>query len=238
MAFKEFQLDEVGPVTVYKRRGSRSIRLTLASDGKVKVTIPAWSSFSAGFSFAKSRQSWIIQNRPVTERPLAEGQAIGKAHRLHFLPDATVSGVSTRTRGSQIIVTFPAYMATHDDAVQIAVQNASHRALKQEATKLLKIRLDELADKYDYNYRSLSVKRLKGRWGSCDQDKNLIFNVYLMQVPWELIDYVIMHELAHTRVMQHGTPFWEEMERHLPDAKHLRKRLGNYRPVLRTPGAV
>lgn len=233
MAYKEFELDEVGPVTVYKRRGSSSIRLTLASDGKVKVTIPSWASFRAGLSFAESRQSWIIENRPVAEQTLKEGQAVGKAHRLHFVADATVGSVTTRARGSQVVITYPAYRSIHDDAVQLAAQKAAFRALKQEAAKLLKIRLDELAQKYGYEYRSLAVKRLKGRWGSCDQDKNIVLNIFLMQVPWDLIDYVIMHELAHTRVMQHGTPFWDEMERHLPNAKHLRKRINQYRPVLK-----
>lgn len=233
MAFKEFQLEEVGSVTVYKRRGSRSIRLTLASDGKVKVTIPAWASFASGFSFARTRQSWIIQNRPVAERPLREGQPVGKTHRLHFLPDATVNSVMAHTRGSQIVITHPAHMPSHDEAVQLAAHKAAHKALKLEAHKLLKIRLDELSEQYGYEYQTMNVKRLKGRWGSCDQDKNIVFNIYLMQVPQDLIDYVIMHELAHTRVLQHGRPFWDEMERHLPSAKHLRKRLSNYRPVLR-----
>lgn len=240
MAYKEFQLDEVGPITIYKRRGSRSIRLTLASDGKVKVTIPTWTSYRAGMSFAASKQSWIVQNRPrtIAEMPLREGLAVGKSHRLHFVADATVSRVTTRLRANQIVITYPAYMETSDEAVQTATQKAALRALKAESAKMLQIRLDELAEKHGYTFRSLAVKRLTGRWGSCDQDKNIVLNIYLMQVPWDLIDYVIMHELAHTRVMQHGRPFWDEMERHVPDAKHLRKRLSNYRPILKAHDTV
>jgi predicted metal-dependent hydrolase len=238
MAYKEFKLEKVGAVIVYKRRGSRNIRLTLASDGKVKVTIPAWASYRSGINFAVSRQNWIVQNRPTAEQPLAEGQSIGKAHRLHFVADMTVDNTTTRIRGNQLIITYPAYLTPDDDAVQLAAQKAALRALRQEASKLLKMRLDELALKHGYDYRSFAVKRLKGRWGSCDQDKNIVFNIYLMQAPWDLIDYVIMHELAHTRVLRHGPPFWDEMERHLPDARHLRKRMKQYQPILKSSETV
>lgn len=233
MAYKEFQLEEVGAVTVYKRRGSRSIRLTLASDGKVKVTIPTWVPYRSGINFAAARQDWIVQNRPASEQPLAEGQSIGKAHRIHFVADMTVSGSTSRIRGSQLVITHPPDKRYDDSEVQLVARKAALRALRQEAARLLKMRLDELALKYGYDYRSFAVKRLKGRWGSCDQDKNIVFNIYLMQAPWDLIDYVIMHELAHTRVLQHGPPFWDEMERHLPDARHLRKRMKQYSPILK-----
>lgn len=238
MAFKEFEVEHIGAVTVYKRRGSRSIRLTLASDGKVKVTIPTWASYRSGISFAAAKQQWITQNRPAPAELLAEGQSIGKAHRLHFVADATVGSVSTRMRGSQIVITYPAYLFSAEEIVQAAAHKAALRALRLEAGKLLKLRLEDLSQKYGYEYGSFAVKRLKGRWGSCDQEKNIILNIYLMQVPWDLIDYVIMHELAHTRVLQHGQPFWQEMERHLPHAKHLRSRLKHYRPVLKAADAI
>ncbi|MET0779204.1 MAG: M48 family metallopeptidase [Candidatus Saccharimonadales bacterium] len=46
------------------------------------------------------------------------------------------------------------------------------------------------------------------------------------------MDYVIFHELTHTKVMQHGAPFWQELERHVPGAKALRKEIGTYHTVL------
>jgi predicted metal-dependent hydrolase len=53
-----------------------------------------------------------------------------------------------------------------------------------------------------------------------------------MQLPWHLIDYVLLHELTHTKVMRHGAPFWEELERHAPTAKLLRKEINTHRPLL------
>jgi hypothetical protein len=53
-----------------------------------------------------------------------------------------------------------------------------------------------------------------------------------MQLPWHLIDYVLVHELTHTKVMRHGTPFWNELERHIPGAKQFRKEINQYQPIL------
>ena len=83
MACKKFRIDDDTVVTVYKRRTNRSIRLTLASDGSIKVTVPLWTPYYAGVRFAQSRLQWIKDNRPHSE-PLVDGQAIGKAHRLRF----------------------------------------------------------------------------------------------------------------------------------------------------------
>ena len=53
-----------------------------------------------------------------------------------------------------------------------------------------------------------------------------------MQLPWHLIDYVLMHELVHTEIMQHGPVFWARLEAHMPNARNLRKEINTYQPVL------
>ena len=73
---------------------------------------------------------------------------------------------------------------------------------------------------------------MTSRWGSCDQQHNIVLNLFLMQLPWELIDYVLVHELAHTQVLRHGPDFWQLMERLLPDCRSLRRRMRDHQPVL------
>lgn len=233
MAFKAFRLDGIGDVTVYKRRGSQTIRLTVSDDGKVKVTIPSWASFKAGVGFAEARTDWILEHRSARQMPpLIEGQAIGKAHRLHFVANERIASASARIRGTEVIVQYAPQLPQTASIVQTKASEAAVKALRLQASKLLRQRLDMLAASHGYTYRSMSVKLLKSRWGSCDQDTNIVLNVYLMQLPWHLIDYVIMHELAHTKVMRHGAPFWQEMQRHSPHAKQLRNELHSYQPVL------
>jgi predicted metal-dependent hydrolase len=233
MAFKTFMLGDQ-PITVYKRRSSRSLRLSLAADGKVKVSIPVWAPYRAGVEFARSRQAWIEEQRkPPTL--LVTGQPIGKAHHLRFVADRAKTAPSGRVSSTEITITYPASMAPSAPAVQAAAEKAAIRALRNQAESLLPQRLKTLSEERDLPYNSVSIKRLKGRWGSCDQHKNIVLNLFLLQLPWDLIDYVLLHELAHTKVLRHGPDFWHLMEQILPDVKQRRKRLRGHQPVVNSP---
>jgi predicted metal-dependent hydrolase len=213
MAFKEFSLDERTVITVYKRKASRSLRISIGSNGIVRVSIPTWAPYSSGVAFARSKQSWIeAQKRPQTM--LQEGQPIGKAHHLRFKADALAAKAVGRLKANEAVVSYPAGLAIEQAQVQKAAQSVSIRALRSQAEALLPQRLASLAATYGFNYRTVSVKQLKSRWGSC------------------LIDYVLLHELTHTQVLQHGPNFWSAMERVLPDTKKVRKSLRQYQAAL------
>lgn len=231
MAFKQFALDERTQVTIYKRRSSRSLRLSIAADGKVRVSIPTWAPYRAGLEFARSRYAWIEKQRP-DETLLCDGQPVGKAHHLKFVVNQAKSKPSSRIKSNEITISYPATMASTDSTVQKIATTACVRALRQQAERLLPQRLSTLASVHSYEFTSVAVKQLKGRWGSCDHNANIVLNLYLMQLPWELIDYVLLHELAHTKVLRHGPDFWREMESALPDVKARRKALREYQPVL------
>lgn len=238
MAFKKFQVAEL-PVVIYKRKTSRSLRLSISHGGQVRVSIPLWAPYSAGVGFAQSRLEWIRQQLPVSRALLTEGHAIGKSHRLHFVT-ANIDKATVRLRQNEILVQYPVELSLSEPEVQAAAERGSLRALRLQAETLLPQRLHQLAEKHGYTYENVSVKRLKSRWGSCDQHRNITLNLYLMQLPWNCIDYVLLHELAHTRVMQHGPKFWAEMARVLPDVQQMRKLMRTYRPLLHThePQAV
>jgi predicted metal-dependent hydrolase len=237
MSSKQIELAGIGPISVHKRRGSRNIRLTVTSDGRVRVTIPAWASFASGVAFARDRTAWIREHQ-VAPTLLTEAQAIGKGHRLQFVADAGARIPTSHIRGSEIRIRHPLGLDIASPVVQKVAQNAALRALRAEATHLLAQRLKDLAERHGYEYRSLHIKRLKSRWGSCDQDGNIVLNLFLIQLPWTLIDYVILHELAHTRVLRHGAPFWAEMEQHLPAARQLRGQMREYQPALTSREAM
>lgn len=236
MATKQVSIPEVGTVTMYKRRGNRSLRLSIGSGGEIRVSLPYWLTYKAGEQFVLSKVTWIRANQTQSLTLLRHGHGIGKAHRVYFEAAAVATKVDTRVAANEIRIRFPARLTTHDQAVQAAAKRASIRALRKEAEVLLPQRLQALAAQSGYQYQSVSVKQLKSRWGSCTSERDITLNLFLMQLPWHLIDYVLMHELTHTKVMRHGAPFWQAMERHLPNARQLRKQMGEYHPML-TPRA-
>lgn len=232
MPFRTFDVPGVGHVKVYKRRGSRAIKLTVTTRGQVRVTMPLWVPYKVGVQFAASKADWL-QTKRHTPPVLSHGARLGKAHHLIFIQEAGRTTVTTRNQGQEVRVHVPADAQLDSPAVQHAVERAAKRALKQEAEQLLPQRVHELAKVHGFTVRSVSVKHLTGRWGSCTQHQDITLNSYLMQLDWQYIDYVILHELVHTRIMAHGPAFWNELGKYVPHLAEVRKHMRSQQPVLK-----
>jgi predicted metal-dependent hydrolase len=96
---------------------------------------------------------------------------------------------------------------------------------KAEATEKLKDRLGFLARDHGFNCNRVTVRQQKTRWGSCSPHNNISLNIKLAQLPEELMDYVILHELAHTRVHNHSRKFWAELDKYIKNSKSVSRRL-------------
>ncbi len=103
---------------------------------------------------------------------------------------------------------------------------------KRAAREKLVARLEHLSIKYGFSYNRVYVRSQKTLWGSCSHKNNISLNVRLVELPEELSDYVIIHELVHTRVKSHCARFWDELHRYVPDAKRVDKELRKYRLVV------
>lgn len=232
MAIKTVEVPDFGTVHLYKRKGLRNMRLSLTHKGAIRVSMPTWVPYRLGLEFALSKRSWITskQKKPVI---LEHGQAIGKSHYLSFIGEPSRQKVTTRiTRLGEIRILLPVSSVTTSEMIQASARRACVRALRTESEAALPHRLCELASLHGFSYKSVSIKQLSSRWGSCSEQKNIVLNCYLMQLPWHLIDYVILHELVHTKVMAHGPRFWEELIRYVPNLPQIRKEIKQYQPTI------
>ena len=232
MATQKIELAGVGPVTLVKSAQSRSLRLTVTASG-IRVSMPRWTPFSAGKAFAEHHSDWI--QRELAKRPTAQleaGQRIGKLHYLRFEQILDGKPATSRVTGTEVVVRLGRGDHIEDASVQKRAHDAAARALKREAERLLPPRLQALAEKHGLSYTSISVKSLKRRWGSCDTHKNITFNLYLMDLSWEYIDYVIQHELTHTVHMNHGPEFWKLLTIINPRAKDISRQLKQRQPTV------
>jgi predicted metal-dependent hydrolase len=89
-------------------------------------------------------------------------------------------------------------------------------------------RVNELAKANKFVYNKASIRNQKTRWGSCSAKNNISLNIKLIRLPGELIDYVILHELLHTRIKNHGPSFWQTLDKLVGDSKAFRKKLNQY----------
>ncbi len=96
---------------------------------------------------------------------------------------------------------------------------------KEAATKTIKDRLLYLAGERGFAYNHVTIRAQKTRWGSCSPKNNISLNIKLVLLPEEFFDYVILHELVHTRVHNHSKKFWNELDNYVKNSKNMAKRL-------------
>lgn len=227
MAQKIINVPDIGPVIFQKRSGSRSLRLHIQGS-RVKVTLPSRVPYAFAEKFLQSRKKWVLENiQPPAV--ILDGAYIGKNHRVRIQHKDTTRP-SSRVGPQVIAVTLPIGLDSQSSEAQRIIVRACEKALLQETNDLVIPRLKDLAFEHEYSMKSASVKRLRSRWGSCDTQKNIVLNSYLAQMPWPLIDYVLVHELAHTQHLNHSPAFWRAVERTLPNYRQLRKQAKTHSP--------
>ena len=106
----------------------------------------------------------------------------------------------------------------------VSLYNDFYKYISQD---YLQSRAEYFAKMMNLEYKTLKYRKMKSIWGSCSSSKDITFNTQLMKIDKELIDYVIVHELAHLVHMNHSKDFHNLVESYLPKAKELRKRLKN-----------
>lgn len=116
-----------------------------------------------------------------------------------------------------------------DNGVQSWLRKVIEEALRRNAKIILPPRLYMFSMRHNLPYKSVKINSSSGRWGSCSARGNINLSFYLVLLPQHLIDYVLLHELTHTREMNHGERFWGLLEQ-LTDgqAQKLRKELKMY----------
>lgn len=102
------------------------------------------------------------------------------------------------------------------------------RFYKIEAQKHIPSRVTEWAEKMSLSPQELCFRKTKRQWGSCSAKNVLSFNTMMLKLPEDVIQYIIVHELAHIKHKHHQKAFWQLVEAHLPQYKLQVKELKNY----------
>lgn len=231
MAQKIINVPDIGPVIFQKRAGSRSMRLHVQGP-RVKVTLPSRVPYAYATRFLQSRKKWVLENMKQAT-VINDGAYIGKNYRVR-VSFKDISRPSSRVSNNIVAISLPIGTDVLGSEAQRIITKAAEKALIQETTDLVIPRLMDLAYEHDFEVKSAVGKKLKSRWGSCDNHKNIVLNSYLVQLSWPLIDYVLVHELAHTKHLNHSPEFWEEVRAILPDYKERRKQTKAHSPQVIT----
>lgn len=105
------------------------------------------------------------------------------------------------------------------------ISESELKEITKKAKKIIPIKVAYFADKMGVSYGRISIRHQRTRWGSCSSEGNLNFNALLMLMPNELVDYVVVHELAHRKELNHSKRFYGVVESFLPDYKNREAQL-------------
>lgn len=219
---RSFYIEDL-KINIRKYKTSRRIKLTINSSAQINISIPIYCSYQEGLNFAQSKMDWIKKRKP-NKRFYQNNSRIGKNHYLKLKPE-NIHKCSSILGSTEIIIKHPLDLDPKSEAVQDYIKNISKKVLKREACQLLPQRLEKLSQKHNILYKQLKIRNLKSRWGSCNSQQIITLNQNLLELPWQLIDYVIVHELIHTKIMNHSKSFWNYFDQLMPNNKTIRKKL-------------
>lgn len=222
--------EEFGTITVRRYDSSKHVRLKIDHDGSLSATIPrraALRHVQELLDVSRESLRTVLNDIQTKQLKFYAGQQVGSSHQIRVEPGTTLK---VKLKSPHIIVSLPDHMTLEQAEVQSLVTKLALKTLRVEAKAYLPRRLDYLANQYGCSFESLCFSSASTRWGSCSTRGTISLNVWLMQLDHALIDYVIIHELCHTRHMNHSVKFWQLLESIDPDYKTHRRTLKKLHP--------
>ena len=206
---------------------ARRYLLRLRSDCTVRVTIPRNGNIKAARNFASRNVGWLEQQFQL----LAVRQKAPATWNLgtEILFRGELVRIEPETDGSIRFSTEQINVSEAQTDLRPAIQKHLHNLASEE----LPPRVKELAALHGINVTRVTVRNQKSRWGSCSRCGTISLNWRLIQTPELVSDYIILHELAHRRQMNHSEKFWLEVARLFPDYLRAERWLKQHSSLLR-----
>ena len=228
----------IGEVQLVRKARSKRLRIAVKSSGEVLVSIPWLFSFSRGEAFLEQKKNWVIktqrklEKQDITKVPLQPGVLFSSRNFKYLLLPGKTERVQVHMRPEEksVIISYPEQESLQQLEIQSKIKLAIEGVLRYEAKRYLPIRARELANHLGYTFKAVTIKNNKTNWGSCSSLKNINLNLHLMRLPDRLIDYIIVHELIHTKIPNHGLSFKEMLKNHFPDSAEQDKAIKKFRP--------
>ena len=194
------------PPYVSLKRSKRARRLALRLDPKERVfhlVIPNGMSLKKAQRFAEEHDNWMqdaLMDLPDPV-PFEDGSVLpilGQDRRIHIFYDDTLRTTSITLKYKELIVT------TNREDPSKRIERYLKKLAKEELSALAREKAAIIGEKIN----SVTTRDTKSRWGSCSTDNNLSFSWRLIFAPIEAFDYVVGHEVAHLKHMDHSRKFW------------------------------
>ena len=204
------------------RKEVKHARLRVSEDGRVRIIAPPAFSEDDISAMLKKKARWIDKNlkyfNGMSKIELQRNQLLLFGNRYSYFYDTIYAHKVVIDHEHKTIT-------SQKDLLDLKIQEKWYRTI---AKQYLNKRTKELSTKLKLPYSKLFIRKSKTKWGNCSRNKNISLNWKLIKAPEYVIDYLIIHELLHTIVMNHTHKFWTLMKSYYPDYKDSIKWLEKY----------
>ena len=201
---KKIFLEDEPDLEIFLRQNSNSRRITLrisALDGKITITGPNYLDFTEFRKFAESKKSWLKSKRKAFEPPIFVSEGIkipimGNYTEISFSnvrEPKKIGGILFVSKGKPVSTQVKKYLQ-EIGRIHIAYMSK------------------EFAERLGSKVHKITLRDTRSRWGSCSNDANLMFSWRLVMAPEDVLAYVVAHEVAHLKHMNHSKDFWGTVE--------------------------
>lgn len=210
MPNKVVHFENIGPVTFFRNRRSKNMKISVKPDKSVLISFPFFVSEREVLSFLARNEAWIRKQQDkaiAVRKEFREGETIPtKFHQVELCSGKTQD---VETIGKVVKIYSPDF---NSEKTRDFLEDILNQVYRYEARKLLPPRLKELAARHGFSYNKVSIRNNKRNWGSCSSQNNISLNLQMMKLPDELIDYILLHELVHTEIKDHSERFWKKLD--------------------------
>ena len=226
------------PLEFELRRSKRRTIGFLIDDAGLRVTAPRWVGLAEIEAAVREKRRWILAklaewrergNRdPIAPMRWEHGATIpylGGAIGLDLQTPARSTGIVEHEGGPALRLALPS------DAGERRIKDAVQSWLQGEAKRVFAQRVPVFAERIGVRVREVRLSSASTRWGSCGADGRVLLHWRLILFAPGIIDYVVAHELAHLREMNHGPRFWAVVQSVFPDFEAARRALKNHDPL-------
>lgn len=227
--------ETVVPYTVNMSLRAKNVRLSVGLGTGLQIVIPTGYRLGEVESILKGKEKWILHQLKLAAETLDKRnnaredltsvlRYLGKEYHVVTVISAQ-SPIRVELEGEKAFVTMP-------ETGEQLLRKVLEAWYLWAARELFEDRVKSIAAKMNVTYRSINIKNQKTRWGSCSSKRNLNFNMRVVMAPPEIVDYLVVHELAHLKEMNHSIRFWNIVDAYCPNRKLYQKWLKEHGPSL------
>jgi predicted metal-dependent hydrolase len=214
MPAKILHIKPIGNVTFLQNSRSRNIRLSVKPNKRIVVTYPLYVTFKEAVRFTEQHTEWVTRQQQKFQTHtfrFSENTVIQT--RFHSITFRRHHGsFSLKQIKEQIEILIPEQKQLDDPDLCKQILKILTEIYRWEAKKFLPPRLLELAVKHGFTFKKITIRNNTTNWGSCSGQNNISLNLHLMKLPDHLVDYILLHELVHTKIKNHGPKFKEMLD--------------------------